>query len=167
MGGPTEDTKRSPNNIVSGGPLSWLVSDAPEYEERKKRTQFVPPAVSIKDVHAAVPRHLFEKSTVKGLYYIGRHVVLSALFYVFATRIEQLSWTAAAALGWSSSGRAVLSWAFWALYWFWQSVSFAGMWVLGMSSTLLITSSPLRLFRQVMRSGRITMDTPNCDSHGF
>ncbi len=114
-------------------PLSWLVQDAPEYEERIKRAQFVPPTVSIKDVHAAVPRHLFEKSTAKGLFYVGRHVGLSVLFYLFATRIDQLSWNAAAALGWSPSGRAVLSWAFWALYWFWQSVSFAGMWVLGMT----------------------------------
>ncbi|EIW53692.1 uncharacterized protein TRAVEDRAFT_52811 [Trametes versicolor FP-101664 SS1] len=105
--------------------------DAPEYEERKKRTQFVPPTISIKDVHAAVPRHLFEKSTAKSLFYVGRHVGLSVLFYVFATRIDQLSFNVSAVLGQGEAARAAASWALWAVYWFWQSVAFAGMWTLG------------------------------------
>ena len=121
-------------------PLSWLVRDAPEYEERKKRTQFVPPALSIKDVHAAVPRHLFERNTAKGLYYVLRHVGLSALFYVFASKIDQVSWSFAATLGWGASGRNLVSWACWIMYWFWQSVSFAGMWTLG---TPTLTVAPL------------------------
>lgn len=114
------------------GTLSWLVRDAPEYEERKNRPQFVPPTVAIKDVHAAVPRHLFERNTAKGLFYVGRHVALSVLFYVSTARIDELSWRAAGALGWSASGRSFLVWSSWILYWFWQSVSFAGMWTLGM-----------------------------------
>ncbi|KAI0717854.1 fatty acid desaturase-domain-containing protein [Cerioporus squamosus] len=128
--GETMDGTKQFSGDVAHSPLSWLVQDAPEYEERK-RAHFVPPTISIKDVHAAVPRHLFEKSTAKGLWYVGRHVGLSVLFYLFAKRIDQLSWNAVAALGWSRSGRALLCWTFWALYWFWQSVSFAGMWVLG------------------------------------
>lgn len=114
----------------SSGLLPWL-RDAPEYEERKKRTQFVPPTISIKDVHAAVPRHLFEKSTAKSLFYVGRHVGLSVLFYVFATRIDQLAFNVNTALGLSEAARAAVNWALWALYWFWQSVAFAGMWTLG------------------------------------
>ncbi|KAI0362842.1 hypothetical protein BV20DRAFT_1007969, partial [Pilatotrama ljubarskyi] len=112
-------------------PLSWLVRDAPEYEERKKRAGFVPPNISIKDVHAAVPRHLFEKSTTKSLFYAGRHVALSVLFYTFATRIDSLARTLSAALGCGAWSKYAFSWAFWALHWFWQSVAFAGMWTLG------------------------------------
>ncbi|KAI0800055.1 fatty acid desaturase-domain-containing protein [Fomes fomentarius] len=122
----TSSTGKTPKDSIS-----WLARDAPEYEERKKRARFVPPTISIKDVHAAVPRHLFEKSTAKGLYFVGRHVALSVLFYLFATRIEQVSWIIASELRWSASGRNVLSWVCWVLYWFWQSVSFAGMWTLG------------------------------------
>ena len=116
---------------LRSGPLSWLVRDAPEYEERKKRSTFVPPSISIKDVHAAVPRHLFEKNTAKGLFYVGRHVAFSLLFYLFAIRIDYTVWNVSAALHWGPFGRSVLCWSMWALYWFWQSVAFAGMWTLG------------------------------------
>ena len=111
--------------------LSWLVRDGPEYEERKNRTQFVPPSVTIKDVHAAVPRHLFERNTAKGLFYVARTVGLSVLFYKFATRIDQFSWATATALGLGPTGRSFISWSFWILFWFWQSVAFAGFWTLG------------------------------------
>ncbi len=126
----TPDANRPPAG-PSSGLLPWLLRDAPEYEERKKRTQFVPPTISIKDVHAAVPRHLFEKSTAKSLFYVGRHVGLSALFYVFATRIDTLACNVNTVLGWGEAARAALSWALWAMYWFWQSVALAGMWTLG------------------------------------
>lgn len=135
-----KEAKRSPVG-PSPGLLPWLVRDAPEYEARKKRTQFVPPTISIKDVHAAVPRHLFEKSTAKSLFYVGRHVGLSVLFYVFATRIDRLAFTVNTALGLGEAARGALCWALWALYWFWQSVAFAGMWTLG------VYAQPLRPHR--------------------
>ncbi|KAI0655832.1 fatty acid desaturase-domain-containing protein [Cubamyces menziesii] len=116
---------------LRSGPLSWLVHDAPEYEERKKRSTFVPPSISIKDVHAAVPRHLFERNTAKGLFYVGRHVAISLLFYLFAKRIDAIVWNISSAFHWGPLGRSVLCWFLWALYWFWQSVALAGMWTLG------------------------------------
>ena len=111
--------------------LSWFVRDGPEYEERKKRSHFVLPSVTIKDVHAAVPRHLFERNTAKGLFYVARTAGLSLLFYKFATRIDQFSWATATALGLGPSGRSLVSWSLWILFWFWQSVAFAGFWTLG------------------------------------
>ena len=132
----TTSVEKTPVELTPAGSLSWLLRDAPEYEERKKRPKFVPPTVAIKDVHAAVPKHLFERNTAKGLFYVGRHVALSALFYVFATRIDGLAWRAATALGWGPSGRSALVWAGWILYWFWQSVSFSGMWTLGTLGTM-------------------------------
>ncbi|KAL7284512.1 hypothetical protein ACG7TL_001803 [Trametes sanguinea] len=113
------------------GLLTWLAHDAPEYEERKKRAKFVPPSISIKDAHAAVPRHLFEKSTTKSLFYVFRHVALSVLFYVFATRIDGIVRSASAAYHLSPLARSALIWTLWAMYWFWQSVAFTGMWTLG------------------------------------
>ncbi|KAH9927543.1 fatty acid desaturase-domain-containing protein [Amylocystis lapponica] len=105
--------------------------DAPEYEARKKQTQFTPPDFAIKDVHAAVPRHLFEKSTLKSLFYVGRHLGLTAAFYVFATHIDRIAWELCARFGYGHRIRGVLEFFMWALYWFWQSVSFSGIWTLG------------------------------------
>ncbi|KAI0633978.1 fatty acid desaturase-domain-containing protein [Trametes polyzona] len=124
-------SKQSLGQSLQTPVLSWLVRDAPEYEARKQRTEFTPPTISIKEVHAAVPRHLFEKSTAKSLFYVGRHIALSVLFYVFATRIDRLSHSIIGSLGLSASSRTLVSWALWGLYWFWQSVAFAGIWTLG------------------------------------
>lgn len=114
--------------------LQRVARDGPEYEARKRRSEFVPPSIAIKDVHAAVPRHLFGKSIAKSLFYIGRHVALGAVFYAFATRIDALSWKIASAIGISAYARGWLSYALWVMYWFWQSVTFTGMWTLGASS---------------------------------
>ncbi|OCH90799.1 hypothetical protein OBBRIDRAFT_792897 [Obba rivulosa] len=111
--------------------LSRYCYDGPEYEARKRRAIFEPPVLSIKEVHAAVPRHLFEKSTWKSLFYVGRHLALSIAFYVFATRIDDLTRSFCAFCGCADQARALVSFALWINYWFWQSVSFTGFWTLG------------------------------------
>lgn len=110
--------------------------DAPEYEARLKATHFSPPSISIKELHAAVPRHLFEKSSAKSLVYVSRHLLISYAFYCGALRIDsavlQICGGANLNEGYcgevgTTCARALL----WCVYWFWQSVAFTGIWTLG------------------------------------
>lgn len=110
--------------------MAALFKDSPEYEARKK-VPFSPPAITIKDVHAAVPKHLFKRSTEKCLYYVGRHVAVSFAFYLCATRIDSTVLRIASQHDLGSRAVSALRYAFWALYWFWQSVAFTGLWTLG------------------------------------
>ncbi|EMD37156.1 hypothetical protein CERSUDRAFT_124119 [Gelatoporia subvermispora B] len=110
--------------------LSRYWHDGPEYDVRRRRS-FEPPVLSIKDIHSAVPKELFEKSTLTSLFYVGRHVVLSIVFYIFATRIDELVASLCMYSGLSDCNRALVGFALWATYWFWQSVAFTGFWTLG------------------------------------
>ncbi|KAI0926530.1 hypothetical protein AcW1_002505 [Taiwanofungus camphoratus] len=110
--------------------MNTLFRDGPEYEARKK-SSFSPPVLAIKDVHAAVPRHLFERSTMKSLYYVGRHVAITAAFYLYATRIDFMVLKATAVFDLGNRAISILSFSLWALYWFWQGISFTGLWTLG------------------------------------
>ena len=57
-----------------------IFRDGPEHEARKKRGTFTPPNLSLK-LHDAMPRHLHEKSTLKSLSYILRHIAFTWNFY--------------------------------------------------------------------------------------
>ncbi|KAI0726950.1 fatty acid desaturase-domain-containing protein [Fomitopsis betulina] len=111
-----------------------VLADAPEYTDRT-RTPFAlpPPSLTIKAVHAAVPKHLFQRSTPKCLFYVGRHLLLSFGFYLCATHIDDLVDHTLNVLGLQEGGRAEygMEWAAWVMYWFWQSIAFMGIWTLG------------------------------------
>ncbi|KAJ6617120.1 fatty acid desaturase-domain-containing protein [Mycena sp. CBHHK59/15] len=83
-------------------------------------SSFSPSSIALKDVHAAVPRHLFVRSTHRSLYYVTRHCAVTVLFFVFATRIDDLADK-------SILLRALL----WTAYGAWQGFAFAGIWCLG------------------------------------
>lgn len=108
--------------------------DAPEYSARSRTPFALPPSsLTIKAVHDSVPKHLFQRSTAKCLFYVGRHVFLCACFYLFAAHINNFVVLTLGAVGVRTGGRAeyALDWAMWATYWFWQSVAFMGIWTLG------------------------------------
>ncbi|KAJ7503807.1 fatty acid desaturase-domain-containing protein [Mycena galericulata] len=79
---------------------------------------FTPPSIALKDVHAAVPRRLFKRSTARSLFYIVRHCAVTLLFFLLATRIP-------------TTGSVVVRAVLWALYGAWQGFAFAGIWCLG------------------------------------
>ncbi|KAJ7200843.1 fatty acid desaturase-domain-containing protein [Mycena pura] len=81
-------------------------------------TPFEPPDIILKDVHAAVPRHLLQSSTARSLYYIARHCAVTMLFYWCATCIP-------------SGGSLLSRSALWLAYGAWQGFAFAGIWCLG------------------------------------
>ncbi|KAJ7080443.1 fatty acid desaturase-domain-containing protein [Mycena epipterygia] len=84
----------------------------------QKLTTFKPPTIALKDVHAAVPRHLFVRSTMWSLYYIVRHCAVTLLFFFLAAHIP-------------AEGSVLVRVVFWPAYGVWQGFSFAGIWCLG------------------------------------
>ena len=60
---------------------------AEEYQLRL-RTPFVPPTHTLAQVRAAVPKHLYNKSTIKSLGYVFRDIALAAIFGYAATHLD-------------------------------------------------------------------------------
>ncbi|KAI0391112.1 fatty acid desaturase-domain-containing protein [Xylariaceae sp. FL0594] len=82
--------------------------------------EFQVPDYTIKDIRDAIPKHCYERSAAKGLYYVFRDLAsLATTFYLFHTYLtpENVPSTAA---------RAVL----WGLYTFIQGLFGTGAWVL-------------------------------------
>ncbi|KAF8880792.1 fatty acid desaturase-domain-containing protein [Infundibulicybe gibba] len=108
-----------------------LFQDGPEYEARKKKGIFTPPNLTMKDLHNAVPRHLFERSTAKSLFYICRHLAFTFTFYYLATQINYIVGLVAGDSLRATATRHFLSVSLWVAYWGWQGIAFAGIWCLG------------------------------------
>ncbi|KAI0826081.1 delta-12 fatty acid desaturase [Irpex lacteus] len=113
---------------MSNYPLSSLLRNSAEYEYRKQKP-FTPPQITLSQIHAAIPRHLFNKSTFVALQYVFRTIGLSIAFYLITTCLDRSlnthGFTSGAALS-SIAVRCVL----WPAYWFFQSLTFAGFWCL-------------------------------------
>ncbi|KAG7095520.1 hypothetical protein E1B28_006258 [Marasmius oreades] len=107
--------------------LSNLFADSPEYNARKAKP-FTPTKVAIADLHAAVPKHLFEKDTFKGLLYVARDVICAVIIYKLGWFIEPISHSLVAHYGLPQIVGTVFKWSAWATYWFCQSVALAGWW---------------------------------------
>ncbi|KDQ54117.1 hypothetical protein JAAARDRAFT_182511 [Jaapia argillacea MUCL 33604] len=103
--------------------------DGPEYEARQKQP-FAPSNLSLKDIHAVVPKSLFKKNTLISLLYIVRHLGLSISFYILAIRIDSWLWFLREN-GYGALPRLVTWTVMWGSYWFWQSISLTGIWCLG------------------------------------
>jgi hypothetical protein len=120
-----------------------LFQDGPEYEARRKRASFKPPTLALKDIHEAVPKHLYKKSTLNGVYYVARHLALIYAFYEFATRIEAFVYLTGHSYGFGPVCQAFMRTTLWLAYWVWQGMAFAGLWCLGMSKVLTLSGSLL------------------------
>jgi omega-6 fatty acid desaturase (delta-12 desaturase) len=76
-----------------------------------------------------MPKHLFEKSTLRGILFVIRDVAYALLLFELAGRIDSvvqdaLTW------GLRAPTAYALQLVLWLAYWFFQSVVFAGCWVL-------------------------------------
>lgn len=113
--------------------MIWLqiFQDGPEYEARKRRKTFAPPNLSLKRLHDAVPRHLFEKSTFKSVFYVVTHILFTFILHLSARRIaptlDALATTTAYPLLVDYFLRPII----WVFFWGWQGMFFAGIWSLG------------------------------------
>ncbi|KAK1220660.1 hypothetical protein PQX77_016616 [Marasmius sp. AFHP31] len=84
--------------------------------------------VTIAELRAAVPKHLFEKNTTIGLLYVLRDIMCAVLVYKLGWLIEPATQSLVDFLNLPQVIGTMLEWSAWALYWFCQSVVLAGWW---------------------------------------
>ena len=108
-----------------------IFRDGPDYEARKKRGTFTPPNLSLKQLHDAIPRHLYQKSTLRSLAYILRHVAFTCVFYYLATFINFPIPSRCGGNAIALLLKYIIRPSLWILYWGWQGITFAGIWCLG------------------------------------
>ncbi|KAF8308723.1 uncharacterized protein EI90DRAFT_3129707 [Cantharellus anzutake] len=100
--------------------------DGPEYKERLRKDYRIP-TITLKQIHEAIPKDAYEKSTLKGLSYVARDIFFSLLFYKLATYIDPF----ADSLEQGHWVRFGVKWSLWSLYWYSAGIAWAGMWTLG------------------------------------
>ncbi|KAJ7180619.1 delta-12 fatty acid desaturase [Mycena filopes] len=101
-----------------------LFRDSPEFEKRK-RTPFSPPKVTLSEVRVAVPKHLYEKNTLKACLYVARDLFCAFVVYKLGWLIDPS--TAALVDRFPTSG-VLLQWSLWLCYWYAQGIILAGWW---------------------------------------
>ncbi|TBU48918.1 fatty acid desaturase-domain-containing protein [Dichomitus squalens] len=109
-----------------------MFKNGPEYEERLARP-FVPPTVTLKQIHDAVPKHLLQKDPLRSTGYVVRDVFFCALFFAFGAAIEPL--VSSNFLGFvplTSPWQATLARSLlWLTYWWWQGIAFTSFFCIG------------------------------------
>ncbi|KIY43723.1 hypothetical protein FISHEDRAFT_53632 [Fistulina hepatica ATCC 64428] len=109
-----------------------IFRNGPEYEARALKATFEPPDVSIRDLHRAVPRHLFLRSTATSLLYIVRHIFVTILLHLVASRAHTLLELFPQSHFVAFFARNILTHVvMWLTFWGWQGMAFAGIWCLG------------------------------------
>ena len=81
---------------------------------------------TLSEVRAVVPKHLFQKSTFRGLLFVIRDLALVAIFYELAWRIDPFVENANLHRLPGVALRSLL----WCAYWWFQSLVFSGWWCL-------------------------------------
>ncbi|KAI0711224.1 fatty acid desaturase-domain-containing protein [Earliella scabrosa] len=102
-----------------------MFKNGPEYEQRLARP-YVPPTITLKQIHDAVPKHVLQKDPLRSTGYVLRDVFFCALFFAFGAAIEPI--LASHFLGlvpltapWHVTlARSLL----WLTYWWWQGIAF-------------------------------------------
>ncbi|KAI0330272.1 hypothetical protein GY45DRAFT_1370848 [Cubamyces sp. BRFM 1775] len=103
-----------------------MFKNGPEYDERLARP-FVPPTITLKELHDAVPKHVLQKDPLRSTGYVLRDVFFCLLFFAFGASIERLVSSSFGGLvplsaPWQVSlARSTL----WLIYWWWQGIAFA------------------------------------------
>jgi omega-6 fatty acid desaturase (delta-12 desaturase) len=108
-----------------------IFQDGPEYEARRLRKTFTPPDLSLKELHNAVPKHLFQRSTLKSTFYIVTHILFTATLHVSAQRITPTLDAFAVTYIHRAFVQYFLRPVIWIFFWGWQGMCFAGIWALG------------------------------------
>ncbi|KAI0050125.1 hypothetical protein FA95DRAFT_1487924 [Auriscalpium vulgare] len=113
MGAPLDEP------FVVGGRYAHLSWSSDEVLTDRRRT--------LSDIKAAIPPELFARSTLKSCLYLLRDLVLAISLGLGAYYSD--SWLEVAGLGEAptTAARVVL----WGLYWWFQGLVFAGLWVMG------------------------------------
>ena len=94
---------------------------------------FIPPTVTLKQIHDAVPRHLLRKDPLRSTGYVFRDVFFCALFFAFGAVIEPLvSTNFLGFVPFTSPWQAMLARSLlWLTYWWWQGIAFTSFFCIG------------------------------------
>ncbi|KAF8525205.1 fatty acid desaturase-domain-containing protein [Hysterangium stoloniferum] len=106
--------------------MSFFTVDAQEYQARRQR-DFVATDITLKELRDVVPKKAFEKSTARGVYYVVRSVALVFVFFALANSIDP---SVRSSDIFPLAASLIRCWL-WTVYWFFQSLAGASLWVLG------------------------------------
>lgn len=100
---------------------------------QRKNTDTVGSSIQVtwKELRAAIPPELYEKSTLRGLFSLVQDVATVWALYALSLRIDSFAESVNHGLRLSYSTSVGFYWALWALYWVAQSIAMAGCWCLG------------------------------------
>ncbi|TRM69881.1 fatty acid desaturase-domain-containing protein [Schizophyllum amplum] len=104
--------------------------DGPEYEARLRKP-FTPPKATLKDIHDAVPKELLRRNPWKGALYVLRDVALALVLLSLASRIKPWADGNFGGYVYARLAKRVLQSALWASYWWFQGLTWAGIFCLG------------------------------------
>ncbi|KAJ6542190.1 fatty acid conjugase [Mycena vulgaris] len=104
-----------------------MFTESPEYLKRRS-VPFTPPNVTYKQLRAAIPPHLYEKSTLRGLWNVAQDVNTVGVLYAMSLTIEGVSKSLTTQFNLSSE---IPYYLLWGTYWITQSIAMAGCWCLG------------------------------------
>ncbi|KAF7356604.1 Delta-12 fatty acid desaturase protein [Mycena venus] len=104
--------------------------DGAEYLKRRD-SPFSPPDVTYKELRAVIPPELYDKSTLKGLFYFVQDVATVCALYALCLRIDAVSENLTLKLELSYPISMAFYSSLWVAYWVSQSIAMAGCWCLG------------------------------------
>ncbi|KAJ7628803.1 fatty acid desaturase-domain-containing protein [Roridomyces roridus] len=90
---------------------------------------YAPMEWTLKEIRSAIPARLFERHTGRAVLYLARDIVVAGAFWALATNIDPLSSSLREQL--TPVGAQVFKWSAWMVYWWFQSLAFTGLWVIG------------------------------------
>lgn len=105
----------------------------PPYHIHRLTKPFVPPTITLKQIHDAVPKHLLKKNPWLSTYYCIRDVVCCAAFFYAGFQIEPvLKSNFGGYIPLTAEWQVQLARAgLWLTYWWWQGLSFASFFCIG------------------------------------
>lgn len=86
---------------------------------------------TLAEIHASIPKHLYERSTFKGVCFVARDVFFSAVLYQIAIRMDPFVDYLLESNAFHVTAAKLVKLLLWASYWWWQGLVFAGLWCLG------------------------------------
>ncbi|KAJ3825402.1 delta-12 fatty acid desaturase [Lentinula raphanica] len=106
-----------------------FLRDAPEYQLRMN-TPFSPSKVSWNELHSALPKQLFKKSTMKGLSYVVRDIFLALMLYKLAWSLDTIAAILVKLMSVYPTRAWILEWGLWLLYFNVQGIFLTSLWCL-------------------------------------
>ncbi|KAK7689099.1 hypothetical protein QCA50_007790 [Cerrena zonata] len=93
--------------------------------------EFTPMPWSLQEIRAAIPVHLFERDTTRGLLYLSRDLLMAATAWKLATFIDPFFQGPSVRAQLGPFLAETARWLSWSVYWWFQGLIFTGIWVIG------------------------------------